>query len=101
MTRTGGSSHTESGIVNDVMWTAAVPEPEKPSETGTTAAAQQDALPLGPCCDDVDCSPASPLYINCSIALDCSVATCPLDPRKPIVGGRLITVVPDVQGDPH
>lgn len=44
---------------------------------------------LGPCCDDFDCGPD---VIDCDKELDCSVATCPLDPRRPGVGARLMSI---------
>lgn len=42
---------------------------------------------LGECCDDMDCGPTAPSYIDCDKALDCSVTTCPLNPRTPALEG--------------
>lgn len=46
----------------------------------------------GPCCDGMECD------LDCSALLDCGQAKCPLDPRGPIIGGRLVSLVEEEPG---
>lgn len=57
--------------------------------SASAAASTADPARLrGPCCDDMDCSPGSPTHVpDCEARVDCSVLTCPPEPRK-----RMLTV---------
>jgi len=62
---------------------------ERSAALATVATTGGLSLLLGPCCDNVDCSPGSPHYAgDCDKLLDCSGVPCPAEPQD--VASRLL-----------
>eukprot|EP00929_Paragymnodinium_shiwhaense_P014776 TRINITY_DN122737_c0_g1_i1.p1 TRINITY_DN122737_c0_g1~~TRINITY_DN122737_c0_g1_i1.p1 ORF type:complete len:242 (-),score=26.87 TRINITY_DN122737_c0_g1_i1:56-781(-) len=94
----GGRMLTHADDASDSTTSLVVASNTSDPDASKTAVAKKPEL--GECCDDMDCGPTAPSYIDCDKALDCSVTTCPLNPRAPGPGGRLMSIMgEDADGD--